>query len=124
MSLDFDLRSGLAGLLIGLGTFFFLTGTLGILRMPDVFTRMHAAAKADSFGAGLWLLGAALVCGSTAIAIKLVILTVFIWITGPTAAHVMARAAHRAAFGVDGRTADAYDPRGRPPGGSGGDDDA
>jgi multicomponent Na+:H+ antiporter subunit G len=106
-----ELRNGAAALLIGLGTFFFLTGTLGILRMPDVFTRMHAAAKADSFGAGLWLLGAALICGSNAIAVKLVILTLFIWITGPTAAHIMARAAHRAAFGVDGRTADAYDPR-------------
>lgn len=106
-----EVRDYAAALLIGLGTFFFLTGTLGILRMPDVFTRMHAAAKPDSFGAGLWLLGAALICGSGAVAAKLVLLTLFIWITGPTASHVMARAAHRAAFSVDGRTVHAYDPR-------------
>jgi len=114
-----DLRTSLAGLLFCLGTFFFFTGTLGILRMPDVFTRMHAAAKADSLGAGLWLLGAALIAGSAAVAVKLVTLTLFIWITGPTAAHIMARAAHRSGFRVDSRTVDAHDPRGRAPAASG-----
>jgi len=85
-----------AGMLIGLGTFFFFTGTLGLLRMPDVYTRLHVAAKADSLGAGLWLIGLAMISGSWAIGLKLLVLTLFVWITGPTAAHCMARAAYRA----------------------------
>lgn len=106
-----DLRTISATVLLISGTFFFFTGTVGILRMPDVFTRLHAAAKADSLGAGLWLLGMALICGSRAIAVKLVILTLFIWVTGPTAAHTMARASYRAGIRLDDRTTREIDPR-------------
>ena len=90
-----EARQVIAGVLLCLGTFFFFTGTLGVLRMPDVYTRLHVAAKADSLGAGLWMLGLALLSGSGVIGFKLIVLTVFIWITGPTVAHCMARVAYR-----------------------------
>ncbi len=91
-----ELRQVIAGALLCAGTFFFFTGTLGILRMPDVYTRLHVAAKADSLGAGLWMLGLAILSGSGVIGFKLIVLTIFLWITGPTAAHCMARVAYRA----------------------------
>jgi multicomponent Na+:H+ antiporter subunit G len=91
-----EARQYVAGAMLCVGTFFFFTGTLGILRMPDVYTRLHVAAKADSLGAGLWMLGLALLSGSGVIGFKLVMLTLFLWITGPTAAHCMARVAYRA----------------------------
>jgi multicomponent Na+:H+ antiporter subunit G len=78
-----------------LGTFFFAAGTVGILRMPDVYTRMHVAAKSDTLGAGLWLLGLAIASGGGVTALKLILLLAFLWLTSPTAAHCMARAAHR-----------------------------
>jgi multicomponent Na+:H+ antiporter subunit G len=106
-----DWRDWAAGALITAGTFFFLTGTIGVLRMPDVYTRLHVAAKSDSLGAGLWLLGMALIAGSTAVAIKLVVLTVFVWVTSPTAAHSMARAAYRTGVMPVPGTATARDPR-------------
>lgn len=100
-----------AGVLVSLGTFFFLTGTIGVLRMPDVYTRLHAAAKGDSLGTGLWLLGLALLSGSTTVAIKLILLTVFVWVTSPTAAHCMARAAYRTGIRPDPRTGRLSDQR-------------
>jgi multicomponent Na+:H+ antiporter subunit G len=106
-----DLRSAAAAVLIGLGTFFFFTGTLGLLRMPDVYTRLHVAAKADSLGAGMWLIGLALISGSSVITLKLVVLTLFVWITGPTAAHCMARAAYRAGVRPQHGTGREKDPR-------------
>lgn len=90
-----EVRQIVSGVLLCLGTFFFFTGTLGVLRMPDVYTRLHVAAKADSLGAGLWMLGLALLSGSGVIGFKLIVLTIFIWVTGPTAAHCMARVAYR-----------------------------
>ncbi|MDP2873432.1 MAG: monovalent cation/H(+) antiporter subunit G [Bacillota bacterium] len=89
------MRELVAALLLVAGTFFLLAGTIGILRMPDVYTRMHVAAKSDSLGAGLWLLGLAVVTSDPTTVVKLIFLVVFIWITSPTAAHCMARAAYR-----------------------------
>ncbi|MEW6307483.1 MAG: monovalent cation/H(+) antiporter subunit G [Bacillota bacterium] len=85
-----------SGTLLGLGVFFFAVGTLGLLRLPDVYTRMHATTKADTLGAGLVLLGLGARGGSPADLAKLGLLIVFVWLTSPTAAHVMARAAYRA----------------------------
>lgn len=89
------MREFLAVLLLAAGTFFLLAGTVGILRMPDVYTRMHVAAKSDSLGAGLWLLGLSVVSSDPTTVVKLIFLVVFVWITSPTAAHCMARAAYR-----------------------------
>ena len=77
------------------GVFFFLVGVTGLLRLPDVYCRMHATTKCDTLGAGLILLGLALYTGFSAAGIKLMLLIVFIWVTNPTTSHVIARAAYR-----------------------------
>lgn len=78
-------------LVIG-GAFFFLVGTLGLIRMPDVFCRMHATTKCDTLGAGLILLALMIFRGFSVTSLKLLLVMVFVWITNPTAAHIIAKA--------------------------------
>jgi len=73
--------------------FFLLVATVGLLRLPDVYNRLHATSKCDTLGAGLVLLSLALQ-SEAAVAIRLVLLIIFILVTNPTAAHVIARAAY------------------------------
>lgn len=75
-------------------SFFFLVGTIGLIRMPDAFCRMHATTKSDTLGAGLALLALIIYRGFDVISIKLLIILLFVWITTPTAAHIMAKAAY------------------------------
>jgi multicomponent Na+:H+ antiporter subunit G len=79
--------------LIG-GLFFLLVGTVGLLRFPDVFNRLHATTKCDTLGAGLVLLSLALQ-STAAVGIRLALIVLFIIVTNPTAAHVIARAAYK-----------------------------
>ena len=83
----------MAGFLILGGLFFFFTGTLGLLRFPDVYTRLHAAGKCDTLGAQLMLLGLAMVNGWNLVSIKLLLIVVFLNLANPTATHAMIRAA-------------------------------
>ena len=78
---------------IAIGSAFVLIGGLGLIRMPDVFTRLHAASVADSAGAGFILLGLMLQAGLTLTTLKLVLILVFLVLTAPTAAHALAHAA-------------------------------
>ena len=75
------------------GTGFCIVGGVGLVRMPDLYTRMHAASVTDTLGAGLILLGLMLQSGVTLVAAKLLILAVLIFFTTPTATHALARAA-------------------------------
>jgi multicomponent Na+:H+ antiporter subunit G len=77
------------------GLFFLFVGTVGLLRLPDVFNRLHATTKCDTLGAGLVLLSLALQ-SSAAVGTRLILLALFILITNPTAAHVIAQAAYKA----------------------------
>ncbi|MBU0752845.1 MAG: monovalent cation/H(+) antiporter subunit G [Gammaproteobacteria bacterium] len=92
MSLELlrDLASW-ACLLAGGG--FCLVGGIGLLRMPDFYTRMHAASVTDTLGAGLILLGLLLQAGFTLIGAKLLMVGLLIFFASPTASHVLARAA-------------------------------
>ncbi len=76
------------------GSAFALLAALGLLRMPDVFTRMQASTKASTLGLGCLLLGAALQLGDFASLIRLVSIGAFILLTTPVAAHVIARASY------------------------------
>ena len=76
-----------------LGTFFVLTGAVGILRMPDFFTRLHPAGVADSLGIPCILIGLILHSGFTFIAGKLLLLLFFLLLTCPTACHALGKAA-------------------------------
>ena len=79
--------------LILLGSFATLTATLGLLRLPDFFSRTHSAGILDTLGAGLILFGFALQTGWSLVTVKLALVLVFILVTGPTAAHALARSA-------------------------------
>ena len=76
-----------------LGSVFMVIGALGVVRMPDVFTRLHAASVSDTFGVGLILIGLILVGGLTLVSVKLAFLLAFLFLTGPVATHAVARAA-------------------------------
>lgn len=84
---------GLSWFLLIVGGLFCIVGAVGLLRMPDFYTRMHAASIIDTLGAGLMLLGLLLQAGMTLIAVKLFILAVLIFFASPTATHALARAA-------------------------------
>lgn len=75
------------------GAFFFWVSGLGLIRMPDVFTRMHAGAKATTMGSLLTLVGAA--CVMPEWAPRLLLLALFILLTNPLSSSVLARAARR-----------------------------
>jgi len=73
------------------GLFFFMVGTIGILRLPDVFTRAHSTAKSDTLGAVLSLLALIIYSGFNYTSLKLLLVIIFIWITNPTATHLILR---------------------------------
>jgi len=80
-------------LLAGAG--FFLVGTLGILRFPDVYTRIHALTKADNLGLGLIVFGLLLGSASVPDALKLLFIWLLVLIASATAGYLVARAARR-----------------------------
>jgi multicomponent Na+:H+ antiporter subunit G len=84
---------GLSWVCLLAGSFFVLVGGIGLLRLPDVFTRFHAAGVTDTMGAGLILLGLALQSGLSLVTIKLLLFLVFLIFTSPTATHALAQAA-------------------------------
>lgn len=91
--------SVLAMILLSLGLFFFLAGTVGILRLPDFYSRLHAAGKCDSLAAVLMIIGIALynlqpfTFGALLVSAKLLLIAIFVFITSPTATHAITEAA-------------------------------
>ena len=79
--------------LIGLGVFLIFTGAVGVLRFPDFFTRLHPAGMIDSCGLFCVIAGLIVQHGFTLFSGKLILLTLFIFMTGPTATHVLAKVA-------------------------------
>jgi multicomponent Na+:H+ antiporter subunit G len=76
------------------GSAFALLAAIGVLRMPDVFTRMQASTKASTFGLGCLLIGSALQMGDFASFIRLASIGAFMLLTTPVASHVIARASY------------------------------
>lgn len=89
----------ISGGMILTGILFVLAGALGVLRMPDFFTRMHAAGMTDTLGAEFIVFGlcfqTAFVQGDWQMTLKLLLVAFFLFITSPTATHAIANAAHR-----------------------------
>jgi multicomponent Na+:H+ antiporter subunit G len=79
-------------LLLG-GSGFLLIGGIGVLRMPDFYTRLHPAGITDTMGAGLVLIGLMLQGGLSLVTAKLLLIFLFIFFTSPTSSHAIARAA-------------------------------
>jgi multicomponent Na+:H+ antiporter subunit G len=78
--------------LILLGSFFAIVGMLGLVRMPDVFTRMHAASVTDTLGVGLLIAGMALQAGLSLVSLKLGFLLALFFFMGPVVTHALAQA--------------------------------
>ena len=76
-----------------LGGVFSIIGAVGVLRLPDFFTRLHAAGITETLGIGLILLGLCLQAGWTLVMVKLILIFVFLIFASPTSAHALAKAA-------------------------------
>ena len=79
--------------LLGIGTLFLLIGTIGLIRLPDFFTRMHAAGLIDTLGAGFILAGLMVEAGWSLNLPKLLMILVFLLFTSPTSSHALVHAA-------------------------------
>lgn len=93
-----------ASILVSLGVALMAISAIGVLRLPDVFSRMHAASKSTSLGLTFVLVGVGLFDGSTSVIVKAALASVLLIITQPVAAHVLGRAAHRAGVSVSDET--------------------
>jgi multicomponent Na+:H+ antiporter subunit G len=104
------------------GAFFLLVSTVGLLRLPDFFSRTHAVGKSETLGGFLVLLGLAVHAGLTLESLKLFLIVIFIAVTNPAGVHTVARAALRAGIRpwTGEETEDAEEPRLPIPGGEGG----
>jgi multicomponent Na+:H+ antiporter subunit G len=88
-----DILDILSVALIGIGSLSLIIGALGVLRLPDVYTRMHAASITDTLGAGSIILGLILQAGLTLVAGKLFLILVFLFFTSPASSFALAHAA-------------------------------
>ena len=78
------------------GLFFVLAGTIGVLRLPDFYSRLHAAGMTDTLGAELILFALIFQSDSIQMVLKLLMVAFFLFVTSPTATHAVAHAAYRA----------------------------
>ena len=90
MSVVLDLLSWAC---LAVGGLFCVVGGIGLVRMPDFYTRMHAASVTETLGAGLILLGMVLQAGFTLVTVKLLMVGLLIFFTSPAATHALAKAA-------------------------------
>ncbi len=81
--------------LIGLGLAFMVITALGLMRLPDFYSRVHAVSKSETLGIALVLLGLILHEGATLVSLKLALILVFVAIANPVGAHLLTRAALR-----------------------------
>lgn len=82
-------------ILLMAGTLLGVTGAIGMFRLPDLYTRLHAAGVTDTLCAGLIISGLILQAGFTLISVKLIFILAFLWYSSPVASHAVAHAAYR-----------------------------
>ena len=80
--------------LLLVGVFFMLAGTIGFVRFPDFYSRMHATGKCDTLGEGLMLVALIVYGGATFVSVKILFLITFILLANPTSTHAIAKAAY------------------------------
>lgn len=88
----------IAGGLMVLGALFSLLAAVGLLRLPDLYLRMHAASKAGTMGAGLLLASVACVAFDVSVVLRALAGFVFLLLTAPVGAHLLAKAAYFAGY--------------------------
>ena len=97
------LISILSGCFILLGVLALLIGALGLLRLPDVYCRIHAVGMIDTAGAGFIILGLAIHEGVSLVTVKLLFIGIFLFFTSPIATHAVAQVAHKSGVVPVGR---------------------
>jgi multicomponent Na+:H+ antiporter subunit G len=75
------------------GALFCVIGGIGLLRLPDFFSRMHGAGITDTLGAALVLVGLMVQAGLSLLTVKLIMILIILWLTSPTSTHAIAKAA-------------------------------
>ena len=90
-----ELSQYIAGAVLLLGAVFSVLAAAGVLRFPDLYTRLHAATKAGTVGAGMVLLAIAVSAFDMAVTLRALAGIVFLVLTSPIAAHLLARAAYK-----------------------------
>lgn len=86
---------GISAVFMIIGTLFALAMTVGMIRFPDAYTRLHAGTKGLTIGAGLLILGAAMRSADVAMAVRMGVVAVFLMVTNPISAQAIARASYR-----------------------------
>ncbi len=89
----------LSMILIALGTVFFIAGTVGLLRFPDIYCRLHALTKADGLGLALIALGVALLADSMGEVFRIILIWFFVAVASATCGHLIARYERRSGEG-------------------------
>lgn len=93
-----ELHTIIAALLLIIGSFFVLAAGVGLLRLPDLYSRSHAASKAGSVGAAILLIALAITSEDTSTTMRALAAIVFFLLTAPVSAHLLAKASHDAGF--------------------------
>lgn len=88
--------------LVGIGTLLVIIGAFGLIRMPDVYSRIHAAGVIDTGGTALILLGLCLYSGWNLVTVKLFVIGVFLAFTSPISGHAIALVAHDRKIDAEG----------------------
>jgi multicomponent Na+:H+ antiporter subunit G len=94
----------LTGIILLIGSIFCLVAALGLVRLPDTLTRMHAATKAGTLGAGLLMIAEALFYRQLGISLRAATVIALLLLTAPVAAHLIARASYRSGVALSDRT--------------------
>jgi multicomponent Na+:H+ antiporter subunit G len=94
----------LAGILILTGSAFCLVAALGILRLPDTLTRMHAATKAGTLGVGLLIIGGAVFFSDLGVSLRAATIIALVILTAPVAAHLIGKASYESGVPLSDRT--------------------
>ena len=103
------LINALVVILLIIGAFFLTAGTIGLLRLPDVYTRLHATTKCDTVGACSILLGIALYEGISFASAEIILILLFFLLASPTAAHAISRASYKHGLNIwEGTGVDSY----------------
>lgn len=89
------MTEAIGGALIAAGVLFYLAGSIGLLRLPDLYCRLHALTKADNLGLGLLVAGLALLSDDWIVALKLVLIWVLVLAASAAGAHLIAGQARR-----------------------------
>ena len=93
----------LSGLSIGIGLIALLIGSLGLIKLPDVYCRIHAVGMIDTAGASFIILGMIIHQGFSLVSFKLALIGVFLFFTSPIATHAVAQVAHKMGVKPAGR---------------------